>query len=439
MEKEKYTSPIEDLRIVDFGDARLNKRLKKSTDERITNRGKTRSSAKGFYRLLSNEKFDFSKMEEACQKSTLKRICEYERVLLIQDTSDINLNGHKKTEGLGYCSNNIKGIKIHNCLAVSEEGLSLGLLSQTYETRLENKSSLSEWEKKSRPIEEKESYRWVETLKKTIELVPREVETIMICDREGDIYELYEEARELKSDFVIRTAQDRKTETSDKIFAKIRKSPSIGYATIEIPRDTEKKRKARKAIMAVSSCCVRISKKKNSSSLNLVRIVEINNATDEPIEWILSTSLPVETSEDAMTVVQYYVQRWKIERFHYILKSGCKVEEIQQRSVERILPVILICSMIANFILALTSFARIMPDADCDLFLEEDEWKLLYRFAKRTKIPPDKPYSLAEAIKMFGQLGVGKRAPSDGDYGVKAVWLGLKAFYIAMDILMGQV
>ena len=144
MEKEKYTSPIEDLRIVDFGDARLNKRLIKSTDERITNSGKTRSSAKGFYRLLSNEKFDFSKMEEACQKSTLKRICEYERVLLIQDTSDINLNGHKKTEGLGYCSNNIKGIKIHNCLAVSEEGLSLGLLYQSYETRLENKSSLSD-------------------------------------------------------------------------------------------------------------------------------------------------------------------------------------------------------------------------------------------------------------------------------------------------------
>jgi len=438
MEREKYTSPCEDFRIVDFGDKRLNSRLIKSTEEKITNRGKTRSSAKGFYRLLGNEKFEFSKMEETSCISTLKRICEYSRVLLVQDTSDIKLNGHKKTEGLGYCSNNIKGIKIHNCLALSEEGLSLGLLSQSYETRPENKSTLSEWEKKSRPIEEKESYRWVETLRSSIELVPPEVETITICDREGDIYELYEEAQELKSEFVIRTAQDRKTETSDKIFGKIRKAPSIGYATIEIPRDTSKKRKARKATMSVSSSCVRISKKKNSLPLNLVRIVEITE-TDEPIEWILSTSLPVETSEDAMLVVKYYVQRWKIERFHYILKSGCKVEEIQQRSVERMLPVILICSMIANFILALTYFARITPDADCDLFLEEDEWKLLYRFAKRTKIPPDKPYSLAEAIKMFGQLGVGKRAPSDGNYGVNAIWLGLKAFYLAMDLLMGQV
>jgi hypothetical protein len=200
MEKEKYTSPMDDLKIVDFGDVRLNKRLIKSTDEKMTKSGKTRSSAKGFYRLLGNEKFEFCKMEKAMKKSTIKRISDYERVLLVQDTSDINLNGHKKTEGLGYCSNNIRGIKIHNCLALSPEGLSLGLLSQSYETRAENKSSLSECEKKLRPIEEKESYRWIETLKKSIELVPPEVKTITVCDREGDIYELYAEARELKSD-----------------------------------------------------------------------------------------------------------------------------------------------------------------------------------------------------------------------------------------------
>jgi hypothetical protein len=169
-----------------------------------------------------------------------------------------------------------------------------------------------------------------------------------------------------------------------------------------------------------------------------VRIVEVSE-TDEPIEWILSTSLPVDTAEDAMTVVEYYVQRWKIERFHYVLKQGCKVEEIQQRSVERILPVILICSMIANFILAMTYFSRILPDASCDLMFDEDDWKLLYRFAKKTKTPPKQPYSLAQAIAFLGLLGVGKRAPSDGDFGIKAIWLGLKAFYAAQIILVGQV
>jgi hypothetical protein len=212
----------------------------------------------------------------------------------------------------------------------------------------------------------------------------------------------------------------------------------IGYATIEIPRDTAKNRKARVAKMSVSSCSVRISKEKSSLPLNLVRIVEISE-TDDPIEWILATNQPVETSEDAMQAVEYYVQRWKIERFHYVLKQGCNVEQIQQRSVERILPVILICSIIANFILAMTYFSRILPDVSCNLIFEEEEWKLLYRFAKRTKIPPKKPYSISDAIKYLGILGIGKRAPSDGDYGVKAVWLGLSAFYSAQDILVGQV
>ena len=438
MENKKYTSPIEDFGIVDFGDRRLNKRIIASTEERMKERVKTRSTAKGFYRLLSNDKFELEKIEESCKIGTLERIKYEARVLLIQDSSDINLNGHKKTAGLGYCSRHVKGIQIHSCLSVTPTGIPLGLLSQSYETRPESKSSLSPHEKKTRPMEEKESYRWVETLRGAVELMPKEIEAIALCDREGDIYEVYQEALELGCGFVIRVAQNRKTETSDKIFSRIRKASVIGYATIEVPRDTVKNRKGRSARMAVSSCTVRISKKKNSLSLNLVSIVEASE-TDEPIEWILATNLPVETAEDAMQAVEYYVQRWKIERFHYVLKQGCNVEKIQQRSVERILPVILICSMIANFILALTYLGRVLPDASCDLMFEQDDWKLLFRFAKKTKISPEKPYSLSDAVLFLGILGVGKRAPSDGDFGVKAIWLGLKAFYSAQHILMGQV
>ena len=438
MEEKKYKNPSEDLETVDLGDVRLSKRLKTSTEERMYKRSKTRSTSKGFYRLLSNEKFEYGKLEKSCQEGTIARISEERRVLLVQDSTDINLNGHKKTEGLGYCSLRVRGIQAHSCLALSEYGIPLGLLSQSYETRTEAKSSMSVQEKKSRPIEEKESYRWVETLRKSVKMIPEHIETIVLCDREGDIYEVYEEAQELGSGFVIRVAQDRKTETTEKLFTRIRKSPVIGYATIEIPRDAAKNRKSRVARMAVSSCKVRVSKSKNSLSLNIVRIVEVNKTDEQPIEWILATSLPVENSDDAMQAVEYYVQRWKIERFHYVLKQGCNVEEIQQRSVERILPVILICSMIANFILAMTYLGRIAPALPCDLLFDEDEWKMLYRFVKKTKTPPKTPYSIAEAIQFLGILGVGKRAPSDGEYGVKAVWLGLKAFYSAYDLLMGQ-
>jgi len=438
MEKEKYTSPSEDLKTVSMGDKRLDKRLVVSTENRMRNACKTRGSTKGFYRLLSNDKFNSEKLKTACFQSTSERVKTCDKVLLVQDSTDVNLNGHKKTEGLGYSSNKTKGIQVHSCLAVAVTGIPLGLMYQSYETRPEKKSSMSESEKKSRPIEEKESFRWLKALQESIKLVPDGVEAITICDREGDIFELYNQAKELGTSFVIRVSHDRKTETSDKLFARVRKAPILGYVVVDIPRDSRKNTKARKARMAVSGCSVDVAKKKNAFALTIVRIVEVSE-TETPIEWILATNMPVDNAEDTIQIVDYYVQRWKIERFHYVLKSGCKVEEIQQRTVERILPVIFICSMIANFILAMTYLGRELPDASCDMFFKEDEWKLLYRFAKKTKIPPHSPYPLSDAINFLGQLGVGKRAPSDGFFGAKAIWLGLKSFYSSIDILVGQV
>ena len=112
-------------------------------------------------------------------------------VLLIQDTMDTNLNGHKKTEGLGYSSEQVLGVKEHNCITVTTDGLPLGLLTQSYETREEAKSTLTAKEKAARKIEEKESYRWLQTLKDSIKDLPDDVTPITICDREGDIYEFY--------------------------------------------------------------------------------------------------------------------------------------------------------------------------------------------------------------------------------------------------------
>jgi hypothetical protein len=93
-------------------------------------------------------------------------------MLLIQDTSDIKLNGHKKTEGIGYCCEHILGVKAHSCIAVSPDGVPLRLLAQRYETRAARKDSRTKAELKRRPIEEKESYRWIETLRESLESLP---------------------------------------------------------------------------------------------------------------------------------------------------------------------------------------------------------------------------------------------------------------------------
>ena len=441
MDEKRYATPAEDMEEIHLGDKRLNARLVDSIRERMQCQTQSRASAKAFYRLLGNTKFNAEKLAEQAQKKTMQRVSDYESVLLVQDTVDVELNGHKKTEGLGYCSEHLKGIKTHTCLAVSEDGLPLGIVKQSYITRQQAKSTLTEAQKRAREIQDKESFRWIETAREAIAALPPNTRGITVCDRECDIYEFFEEVQTLESDFVVRVAQDRKTETSEKLFDRMDNAPVKGKCVVDVPRDTRKNRAARQAKMEVCAQPIRISKKENSLPLNIVRIHEVSQAptAEDKIEWVLATSLPIESESEVMKVVDNYIQRWKIERFHYVLKGGCKVEQIQQRSVERIMPVILICSMIASFILAMTYLGRVMPDVPCDVLFSEGEWKLLYRFAKRTKKAPDTPYPLGEAIRMLGELGTGKRAPSDGDFGVKSLWLGLRNFFLAANILVGQV
>jgi len=102
----KESQPKKDFETVDFGDKRLNKRLEQSVEaftenaqKSILGAGKNRSSAKGFYRLLSNEKFEFEKLKEAAREATIERMSG--TVLLVEDTTDINLNGHKKNRRTG--------------------------------------------------------------------------------------------------------------------------------------------------------------------------------------------------------------------------------------------------------------------------------------------------------------------------------------------------
>ena len=171
---------------------------------------------------------------------------------------DVNFNGHKKTKGLGYSSEHVLGVKAHSCIAITPEGVPLGLVGQEYETRAESKSKLTAAEKAARPIEEKENYKWLKMLDESTLYIPENVHTVTICDREGDFYELYAQALELCEDFVIRVTHDRLTETDQKLLAQIRRTKASGNVTVNIPRDTRAGRPARQAEMEVAYCQGRI-------------------------------------------------------------------------------------------------------------------------------------------------------------------------------------
>jgi hypothetical protein len=126
-------------------------------------------------------------------------------------------------------------------------------------------------------------------------------------------------------------------------------------------------------------------------------------------------------------------------RFHFVLKSGCRVEKLQERSIEKTASLVLMYSIISVFIMNLTYIARINPGLPCTILFDDDEWKLLYCAANRTMTslrevqPPEKPYTIAEAVKYVGWLGGPKTAPSDGPPGVKTIWKGLQKLYTLLD------
>jgi hypothetical protein len=170
-----------------------------------------------------------------------------------------------------------------------------------------------------------------------------------------------------------------------------------------------------------------------SVEVNVIYVKEEHPPTGkEPIEWFLMTSEPIHTAEEAYEYVGYYMQRWKTERFHYVLKSGCAIEKLQERSMEKMTALILMYSIIAVMILNMTYMGRLKPEAPCPVLLGADEWKLLYCIANETKKEPKKPYTMKEAVDCLGWLGGPKRAPSDGPPGVKTVWSGLMKLYILL-------
>ena len=113
-----------------------------------------------------------------------------------------------------------------------------------------------------------------------------------------------------------------------------------------------------------------------------------------------------------------------------MLKSGCEIEKIQQRSFDGIELMILMYSIIAVHIMMLTYTARNFPDTPCSLLFGESEWKTLFRAANRTTDCPDSPYSMADSLRFVAKLGGFVGSPSDGQPGLKVIWIGLNNLFL---------
>lgn len=395
------------------------------------------SDIKATYRLLDNHRVSPEAIMNAHKEKTIDRIKSYDTVLIIQDTTTIDFTNHPEIKGIGLKGkyDYSKGFLLHSALAVTTQGVPLGVLSKEIWTRNPEEKGKSK-NRHRYNTSQKESNKWLKSLTESTNGISSSIKTITICDRESDLYDFFLHAKLENKDFLVRAANKRK------VYEEINSKEISGEVIVNIPRDTREKQPSREAVLSIKYSPITLlpsEKKKNfkgkpSLELYAVSAKEKNPPKGvKPIEWFLITSLQVLTLEDAFEKIQWYKERWKIERFHYILKSGCKIEELQFDTVERIDKAISLYMIIAWRILWFTYESRENPNSSCEKILEKDEWKVLYSIVNETNSIPNTPPSIKEITTMIAKLGGFMGRKGDGEPGCKVIWRGLRRLADILD------
>ncbi|MCU0551476.1 MAG: IS4 family transposase [Leptolyngbya sp. Prado105] len=432
----------EELRDVDLGDERRNRRLVQIVEDlaaqpnaSVPQAMRDEAAVQGVYDFWSNRRVQPEEIVAAHARRTVERMAEHATILAIQDTTELDYSTHRSTVGLGPISNpKARGLKVHTVLAATAEGVPLGVLHQTVWARPSNRAIA-----KHRNIEEKESHRWLESLELTQNLMPPETKVVTIADREGDIYELFALPRSQNSEFLIRAAQNRNTKANPMIaemqplFAAIRQVPVQGQFRLELHRTP--RRAARLATLSVryTQLWLQPPAEKQSMSAICVDVIlaqEESPPTGEtPVNWLLVTTLSIGDFAAARQCLDWYASRWIIERFHYTIKSGCRLESLQLQRSDRLHRALATYLIVAWRLLWLTYEARQHPDQSVAGILSDAEWRSLYCTVHQTIVPPVQPPSLAECIEWIAQLGGYVEGGDDRDPGVKVLWRGLQRLH----------
>lgn len=460
---------------INLGDQRRSQRIRKLAARMAESPSQSLRAACGgwgdaiaAFRLLHNPNVTPDKILDAHLQITRKRTEACDHVLFIDDTTELDYTSHKALSGVGRLDHSYRqGFYAHNHLLVDEDsGVALGLHGSKIWTR---DPQAPKHDNKDLPFEEKESFRWYEGYLQACDLAAEKTRgtVVYVGDRESDIHELYveharrREAGEAVADLVIRTGRDRTLVDEDvSLFAHLRNAPELGGLLLEIPTKTRRKkvtipgkgktsrmveRAARTAKLTIRAAAVELRGpyRKHGGKLPPVKVnavlVREENPPEgqEPIEWVLLTTLPVDKLEETWRVIQAYVRRWRIEEFHRILKSGCRVEHIQFREGHALLCAVALYMIVAWRILYLRDFSRAVPERPCTLFFSEAEWRAAC-IIKRKPVGTSPP-SLQELVELVGEIGGHMGRKKDTPPGAQCLWRGLEKLrhYVEMGQALG--
>jgi hypothetical protein len=466
MESENKSSwAAEEFAEVNLGDRRLDARLIKLCDRfsdapesPINQACVDWAETKAAYRFFQNRKVQVDKMLEAHRYKTAQRAKEHKIVLAIQDTSYFVYTNHPKTKGLGKMSmkkgKNVKkiysnGLIMHTCLAVTTKGLPLGLLDQKiFSRKLRKKDNKKARPHANLPIEEKESYRWIETLEKTKE-VTGSTQVITVCDREADLYDFFLRSQQIGAPALVRANADRTINRKslyaeknvEKLWEHMQKQPNAGSYVLKIAKRSKtkhtKEREARTAKVTVSLSSFTLNPPRNNIrhsneqlsdiEMHTVYVLETNPPdNEEAIEWMLLTNLPIISYEEAYEKVLWYCLRWRIEMYFKVLKSGFRVESCRLEHADRLAKYLTVISIVAWRIFMVTLIARTEPATPCSTLLSDQEWKVLFLYSNTNKPLPKKEPNIGVAVIWIAKLGGYLARKNDGPPGTLSIWRGWK-------------
>lgn len=405
------------------------------------------ANTKAAYRFFSNSRVSEADIVAGHFQATKERFdASGGTVLVLHDTTEFSyprvrpdLVGFTKAVNSGRDKegrlrhHRVCGILMHSSLAITTEGLPLGLAAIKFWTRKQFKGTAALKKKINPtrvPIQKKESVRWLQNLAQSTQLFNAPDRCVHIGDRESDIYELFCDARELGTHFVVRTCVDRLAGDGGHTVAAEMEEVSVkGLHRVDVQDD---KGNAGEAVLELKYKRIHvlppIGKKKDYPPLTLTIIHAIERGKPKgrkPIEWKLVTDLPVTSRAQAIEKLQWYAMRWKIEVFHKILKSGCKAEESKLRTAERLANLISVFCILSWRVFWLTMLNRSSPDASPQLAFTDTEIHLLDNLVNDGARGPPKRRTLSHYLIKLARLGGYLARATDPPPGNTVMWRGL--------------
>lgn len=414
------------------------------------------ANTKAAYRFLSNDTVGEAEILAGHFQATRNRATAVDGLILVlQDTTEFTYKraDPEKIGAIGLTPvgrdlhghierRKICGLLMHASLAMTLEGLPLGLSAAKFWTRSQFKgtNALRGRINPARiPIEQKESIRWLENMRQSVELLGRPERLVHIGDRENDIYEFFCTANELETHFLVRTcvnrlAGDGRHTIADEMTEV--KAQGVHRVVIGIGKSSgqsdiaelELRYKQIRVLPPIGK-----HKRYPTQTLTVIHATERTAPTGRPrIDWKLITDLPITSLQEAIEKLDWYAQRWKIEVFHKILKSGCRAEEAKLRTANRLVNLIAVFCILSWRIFWMTMINRTAPMASPQLALTDVEIATLDRLQHSKKRNSKK--SLSSYIVKIACLGGYLARAHDPPPGNMVIWRG---WHRLNDIVLG--